>query len=82
MAETKVTKIKIAKGRRPTIEQLRIAVTLARQRKDERIVLINPGDGEVWGSAPTDEVETYVKTIDAVKWPFATNRRNKKVVIE
>lgn len=74
------TKIKIQKGRRPTPEQIRQALRLAQSRGDDKITLVDPGSGEVWGTAPVTEVETYVKAIEAVRWPFFSARRNKVTI--
>ncbi len=76
------TRIKIAKGRRPTVEQLRQALRLAQSRGDSIIELVAPEDNDVWATAFVEQVSEYVKTIEAIQWPFAatTGRRNKVVI--
>ena len=81
--EPKTTKIKIPRGRKPTPEQLRRAVALARERQDDQIVLVSPDDGAVWAAAAVDTVEEYIKQIDRITWPFTNpGKKRGKVVIE
>jgi hypothetical protein len=75
------TRIKITKGRRPTVEQLKQAVLLAQNRGDTVIELVTP-ENEVWASAQTERVAEYVKAIESVQWPFTIAARRNKVVIE
>lgn len=76
------TRIKIVKGRRPTLEQLRQAALLARQRGHVRIALVDPETGSTWAEAKLEDVQAYISTIESVQWPFSGKSARNKVIIE